>query len=201
MPKTFDSSRRKRNEQNNGSASSLSTLATILSLNRLSICLIMLQSRNIHVVAKWQELLDNQTIPGHVYWGFRQSTLGGNHGMTFVLTWTRSLRSKVFSSWFIIQNTQPKPHHGHSLVHAAKWQNTKFANVSMITQTPNLHQEWRLWQSKKTDGQSNMDQLASTNPVKRRCHYPQGKKIFVHSKSTSVSTRRIICFTYQKMDL
>jgi hypothetical protein len=38
-------------------------------------------------------------------------------------------------------------------------------------------------------------------PVKRRCHYPQGKKTFVHSKSTSVSTRRMICFIYQKMDL
>jgi hypothetical protein len=54
---------------------------------------------------------------------------------------------------------------------------------------------------KKTDGQSNVDQLASTNPVKWRRHYPQGKKTFVHSKSTPVSTRRMICFIYQKMDL
>jgi hypothetical protein len=53
MPKMFDSSRRKRNEQKNGSVSSLSTLAAILSFNRLSIWLIMLESVNIYVVAKW----------------------------------------------------------------------------------------------------------------------------------------------------
>jgi hypothetical protein len=73
MPETFDSSRRKKNEQNNGSVSSLSTLAT------MSVWSIMLESGNTYGVAKWQEFLDNQTIP-------RQSTLGGNHGMNFLLT-------------------------------------------------------------------------------------------------------------------
>jgi hypothetical protein len=54
---------------------------------------------------------------------------------------------------------------------------------------------------KKTDEQSSVDQLASTNPVKRVRHYPQGKKVFFHSKSTYISTRRTICFIYPKMDL
>jgi hypothetical protein len=172
MPKTFDSSRRKRNKQHNGSVSSLSTLATILSSSRLSIWSIMLETWNIHVVAKWQEFLDNQTIPSHVYCGFRKSTLGGNHGTTFLLTWTRSLRSKVFTSLFVIQNTHPNPHHGQYLVHATEWRGTRFANVSMITQMPNLPQEWGLRQLKKTDGQSNGDQLVSTNPLKQKHHYP-----------------------------
>jgi hypothetical protein len=86
MPTTFDSSRRKRNKQNNGSVTSLSILAIILSSIRLSIWSTILELGNIHDVAKWKELLDNQTIPSHVYRGFQQSTLGGNHGMTFVLT-------------------------------------------------------------------------------------------------------------------
>jgi hypothetical protein len=40
------------------------------------------------------------------------------------------------------------------------------------------------------NGQSNVDQLASTNPVKWKPNYTRGKKTFVHSKSTFVSTRR-----------
>jgi hypothetical protein len=46
-----------------------------------------------------------------------------------------------FQFTFVIQNTHPKPQHGHYLVNDTKWQNTKFANMSMITQTPNLPQE------------------------------------------------------------
>jgi hypothetical protein len=67
MPKTFDSSRRKRNEQKNGSVSSLSISAIILSSIQLLIWSTILELGNIHDVAKWQELLDNQTIPSHVY--------------------------------------------------------------------------------------------------------------------------------------
>jgi hypothetical protein len=73
----FKSSRRKRNEQHNGSMSFLSTLATVPSSKPLSTYSIVLVREILQPVGMWVEWHRNKAIPSHVCCGFPQFTLGG----------------------------------------------------------------------------------------------------------------------------